>query len=105
MLGGLLQVEVEGGLHLEAALVDGRCPVEVFQLLIDEVHEVRRLTASVLLEHELQRLVLRLLGLRARDHVAVDHGLQHDRLPRQGAVLVQGRIVVGGTVGQPGEHR
>jgi hypothetical protein len=104
MLRGLLQLEVEGSGDDEAAAVDGIRPIEILQLLEDEVDEVRRLAAALLFEDEVQRRVLRLVRLRLVDHPLLDHGAQDHRLAGLGAIFVQQRIVIGWSVWQAGEQ-
>ena len=100
----LLHVEVQTRLHDEPAAVYHARPVQVFELLEDEVDEVRRLAAAVLLEDEVQFRICCLGRLVRCDHVLAHHRIEHDRLARLRPLQVQRRIVVAGPVGQAGQH-
>jgi hypothetical protein len=99
VLGGLLQGQIQGGGDDESATIHDTRAVEILELLEDEVDEVGRLAAAILLEHEVQRRILRFIGLRLGDHLLVRHGVEHHGLPGFRLIAMDEWVVVAGRVG------
>jgi hypothetical protein len=104
--GGLLHVEIEGRVHLQAALVDAVPPEALHELLAHlflEVLAVGLFRAQRVGEARLA--AQRLLVGRRVDRVVVAHRLEHDVAPRERAIEVDRGRVGRGRLDQAGEQR
>ena len=96
----LLQVQVQGGVHLKAPAVDQFRPVALFQLLAHVEDEVGRFEGDVG-RNQLPRFGERGVCLLPGDVPVLDHEVEDDLLAGFGALGVGVGVVVGGRLDEP----
>ena len=101
--GRLVEVEVQGGIDAQPALLQ---PLQA-QLLLQQPPDVHHKVGGADGKgrgSERQPLCLGLPGLRLGDEPLLDHQPQDDRLPRFGPLPVLERVVVGRRLNQPDQQ-
>ncbi len=91
--GGALQVGIHGGLHPQAAVVQGVLGEILQKTVTDIVHEIRRIAGIDLEGSKLELCSLCLFSFLSGDEFQLDHFVQHHVPPLCGAVGVpDGRV-------------
>src|SRR6202030_3091864 len=102
---GLLQLHIERGINAQSHFVNLVAAIRRCERGAYLVHRVRSQRIRIFLQIEDDRLALGIRGWRGGDLAVLEHGIEHEVAPLDGAVRMGDRRVILRRLGKSGEQR